>query len=95
MRGVARPRIASADMMKEMVRKVPICKALLEDINKALRTKPAFTIEEAERRLPAHIKKFAHLFADNEGAKDLPPLRGSLDHAINLCKEEGKTLTPP
>ena len=47
LRGVARPRIASADMMKEMVRKVPICKASLEDINRALRTKPAFKIEEA------------------------------------------------
>lgn len=40
------------------------------------------------------VKEFAHLFADGKSAEDLPPLRGSSDHAINLRQENGKDMTP-
>lgn len=95
LRNVARPKIASADTIRNMMKTVPVCKATLEDISKALQTKPDLTLEDAKKRLPEQIKDFAHLFADDCGADHLPPLRGPLDHAINLRKENGKTLTPP
>ncbi|KAI0991704.1 hypothetical protein K3495_g16483, partial [Podosphaera aphanis] len=57
--------------------------------------KPKLTIDEARRRLPEPVKDFAHLFADEGGAEELPPSRGHLDHAINLRNEDGKPLQPP
>ena len=81
--------------MLKIVKTIPVCKASLEDINKALRVKPVMTKEEAKSRLPEQIKDFAHLFADNVGASDLPPLRGSQNHAINLREKGGKPLNPP
>lgn len=95
LRNVARPRIASIQVIKDMVKTIPVCRASLNDINKALRSKPAVTIEEARRRLPDQIKEFAHLFADSQDANQLPPHRGSLDHAINLQHENGKPMSPP
>ena len=74
---------------------MPVCRAILEVISKALREKPRLTLEEAKLRLPEQVKDFAHLFADNDGAEELPPQRGGLDHAINLRHEEGKPLEPP
>ncbi|KAI0990812.1 hypothetical protein K3495_g17375 [Podosphaera aphanis] len=81
---VARPRVASIASMTTMMKSIPVCRASLEDINKALRVKPSLTIEEARKRLPEQVKDFAHLFSDDSGANDLPPLRGKLDHNINL-----------
>ena len=95
LRNVARPRVTSASAMVSMIKEVPICKVSLEDINKALRLKPRLTLEEARQRLPEQVRDYAHLFADSEGAEELPRSRGPLDHAINLQKENGKTLTPP
>ena len=95
LRSVERPRCVSAGIMVSMMERVPVCKATLEDISKALQVKPKLTIEEARLRLPEQVRDFAHLFADEKGAEDLPPLRGSFDHAIILKEEEGKQLTPP
>lgn len=95
LRNVARPKVASVNEIKTIIKSIPICKASLEDISKALQIKPDTTLEDAQRKLPAEIKDFAHLFADDRGAENLPPLRGSLDHAINLREENGKPLTPP
>lgn len=95
LRNIARPKVASVEVIKEIVKTLPVCKASLEDINKALRSKSCLTIEDARKRLPDQVKDFAHLFADDEGASKLPPSRGKLDHAINLRKEEGRSLTPP
>ncbi|KAI0992682.1 hypothetical protein K3495_g15503, partial [Podosphaera aphanis] len=81
--------------MSAMVKQIPVCKASLEDINKALRTKPCLTTEEAKSRLPEPVKEFAHLFADDNGANDLPPHRDAMDHAINLRRENGKPIQPP
>ncbi|KAI0992139.1 hypothetical protein K3495_g16047, partial [Podosphaera aphanis] len=81
--------------MASMIETVPICRASLEDISKALRDKPDLSVQNARDRLPEEVKKFAHLFADNNGANDLPPCRGPLDHAIVLREENGRTLTPP
>lgn len=94
-RNVARPKVASVTVRKEIVKAHPVCKASLEDIKKALRSKSCVTIEDVRIRLPSHIKYFAHLSADDEGAWKLPPLRGTLDHAIDKRKENGKSLTPP
>lgn len=52
-------------------------------------------MRDAQDRLPEQVKHFAHLFSDKDGADDLPPLRGSLDHAINLKQENNRTLTSP
>ncbi|KAI0992888.1 hypothetical protein K3495_g15296, partial [Podosphaera aphanis] len=82
-RNVARPRVTSIETIASMVRSVPVCKASLEDISKALRPKLSLTEEEARERLPKQIRDFAHLFADDSGANELPPVRGNLDHAIN------------
>lgn len=95
LRNVATPKVTSATAMVSIIKEVPVCKVSLDDINKALRSKPRLTLNEARERLPEEIRDYAHLFADSEGADDLPPLRGSLDHAINLKKEDGKTLSPP
>ena len=95
LRNVARPRCVSAKVMSSVMRTVPVCRATLEDISKALREKPRLTLEEAKLRLPEQVKDFAHLFADNDGAEVLPPQRGGLGHAINLRHEEGKPLEPP
>lgn len=95
LRNIARPRLASADDIASLMKAVPVCRASLEDINKALREKPQLTIDEVEKRLPKEIKDFAYLFADNQGAESLPPPRGLLDHAINVREEDGKPLTPP
>jgi hypothetical protein len=66
----------------------------LKILVKALQTKPDTTLEDAQRKLSTEFKDFARLFADDRGADKLPPLRGSLDHAINLREEDGKILTP-
>ncbi|KAI1004417.1 hypothetical protein K3495_g3795 [Podosphaera aphanis] len=66
-----------------------------EEISKALRVKPQLTTAEARSRLPDEIKDFAHLFADDSGADELPPPRGHLDHAINLKQEDETPLQPP
>lgn len=95
LRNVARPRVSSAKDIGSLIKKVPICKATLEDINKALRTKPSVTLEDARKRLPEQVRDYAHLFADGNGADDLPVSRGRLDHAINLREENGKPMTPP
>ena len=95
LRNVARPKNVPIKTMATMVETVPVCKASIEDINKALRGKACLSLEQAQNRLPDQVKDFAHLFADNTGANDLPPLRGNLDHAIELRKEKGKTLSPP
>ncbi|KAI0993862.1 hypothetical protein K3495_g14322, partial [Podosphaera aphanis] len=92
---IARPRCTPVKAMVSMIESVPVCKATLEDISKALQGKPKLTIEEARKLLPDQIKDFAHLFADDSGADNLPPLRGNLDHAINLKQENGKPMTPP
>lgn len=94
-RNIPRPRIASVEVIKSMIRTIPICRASLDDINKALRTKPSVTLEEARKRLPDQGKEIAHLFKDEIDANKLPPNRGTLDHAINLKHEDGKPLTPP
>ena len=95
LRKVCRPRITSLEAMKSIVKTIPVCKASLDDINKALRIKPKLSLEEAQKRLPEQIKDYAHLFADNKGAEELPPSRGSLDHSINLRQENGTSLSPP
>ena len=95
LRNVAQPKNVAIKTMATMVETVPVCKASIEDINKALRGKACLSLEQAQNRLPDQVKDFAHLFADNTGANDLPPLRGNLDHAIELRKEKGKTLSPP
>lgn len=83
-RNIPRPRIASVEVIKSMIRTIPICRASLDDINKALRTKPSVTLEEARRRLPDQVKEFAHLFTYELDANKLPPNRGTLDDAISL-----------
>lgn len=95
LRSVAHPENASAEAMASMLETVPVCRATLEDISKALRGKPKLSIDEARDKLPEQVKDFAHLFADDSGANNLPNSRGHLDHAINLKKEDGKVLTPP
>lgn len=94
-RNVATPKVTPASVMVSLIEEVPICKVSLDDINKALRCKPRLTATEARERLPEQVRDFAHLFADSEGAEELPPSRGPLDHAINLRQENGKSLTPP
>ncbi|KAI0992561.1 hypothetical protein K3495_g15624, partial [Podosphaera aphanis] len=94
-RNVANPKNSSAKEMASLIGNVPVCKATIEDIGKALRGKPKLTLNEARSRLPDQVKDFAHLFADDGGANELPTLRGDLDHAINLRQEGGKPLTPP
>ena len=92
---VARPRNVPIKKITTMLEKVPVCKATLEDISKALRGKTNLSIEQARNRLPTQVKDFAHLFADDMGANDLPSSRGALDHAIELRKEDGKSPVPP
>lgn len=94
-KGVARPKLATITTMTTLMKSIPVCRASLEDISKALRVKPKLTLEEAKGRLPEEVKDFAHLFADDSGAEALPKPRGHLDHAIDLRQENGKTLTPP
>lgn len=74
-----------------MIGTVPICRASLEDIRKALRGKSSVTVEQARDRLPNEVKDFAHLFTDKKGATDLMESRRSFDHAINLKQDNGKT----
>ncbi|KAI0992337.1 hypothetical protein K3495_g15849 [Podosphaera aphanis] len=76
LRNVTRPRVASVETMTAMVKTVPVCRASLDDINKALRAKPSLTLEQARQRLPEQIKDFADLFADDTGANELPIPRG-------------------
>ena len=95
LRNVAKPKMTSASSMTSIIKEIPVCKVSLEDINKALRSKPNLTMENAQKRLPEQVRNFAHLFMDDKGAEDLPPSRGSLDHAIKLRQENGKSLTPP
>ena len=95
LRNIARPRNVPVQTMATMVGTVPVCKATLEDISKTLRGKSSLSVKQARDRLPDQVKDFAHLFADDMGANKLPPLRGALDHAIELRKEDGKASTPP
>ncbi|KAI0992903.1 hypothetical protein K3495_g15281, partial [Podosphaera aphanis] len=78
------PEITSVNVVASMTSSVPICRASLEDISKALRIKPQLTTDEARSRLPKEIKDFAHLFADDSGADELPPSRGQLDHVLEI-----------
>ena len=94
-RHMARPRYTITDDLSSMAKDVPVCKATLEDISKALRNKDKLSSVQAELRLPEPIRDFAHLFADDSGAEELPSPRGDLDHAINLRKEDGKPINPP
>ncbi|KAI0994459.1 hypothetical protein K3495_g13722 [Podosphaera aphanis] len=65
---IARPRCTLVKAMVAMIESVPVCKATLEDISKALRPKPKLTIGQAREHLPEQVKDFAHLFADSSGA---------------------------
>lgn len=65
LRNVSRPKIASVKVINEIVKTIPVCRASLEDINKALRIKPGLTIDEVQKRLPVQVRDFAHMFADN------------------------------
>ena len=77
------------------MKEVPVARASLEDISKGLKSKPSMTLDSVRNQLPEQVRKFAHLFADGKTSEDLPQLRGSSDHAINLRQEKGKALTPP
>lgn len=90
-----RPRVNSVETIASYADSVLICRASLEDINKALRNKPRLTTEQARARLPDWVKPFAHMFADDQGAETLPPHRGHLDHAIRLKEENGTPMQPP
>lgn len=72
---------------------VSVCKISLKYFSKALQVKPNVKLDGTERRLHELIKDYAHLFADDSGAENLPLLRGSLDHAVTLQKENDKTLS--
>ncbi|KAI0996435.1 hypothetical protein K3495_g11747 [Podosphaera aphanis] len=89
------PQSTTVGDLTSMIKTVPICRASIEDISKALRVKPRLSKDAARLRLPKEIRDFAHIFADDEGADDLPPNRDSLNHAINLRKENGETAQPP
>ena len=95
LRKISRPKITSARAMASMVKDVPVCKATLEDKKRGLRKKDCLKLEDARTSLSDQVKGFAHLFSDENGAEKLPPHRGSLDHAINLRQEDGKSLLPP
>lgn len=92
---VIRQRYASAETFPKMIESVPIYKASIEDISKALCDKPRFSVEEARNRLPDQIKIFTHLFVDSKGVNDLPPFRVHLDRAISLRQENVKPMSPP
>ena len=92
---IVKPQHTSVNTIASMANEVPVCRASIEDISKALRGKPRLSIEEARLRLPDQVKDFAHLFADSSGADDLPPFRSNLDHAINIRRENGNQLSPP
>lgn len=47
---VARPRSTPIKAISAMLRQVPVCKASLDDINKALRSKASLSVEEARKR---------------------------------------------
>ncbi|KAI0995652.1 hypothetical protein K3495_g12528 [Podosphaera aphanis] len=95
MSGTSRPQPATIDMMTSMLKTVQVFKATIEDINKALRTKPGLSKHDAKLRLPVQLREFAKLFADDTGAEDLPPHRGHLDHAINLQNADGSRAQLP
>ena len=95
LKGIKEPECSPVEALSFMEKEVPVFKASLDDINKALRTKPCLKISEAQDRLPGPVKNFARLFSDDSGANDLPQTRGHLDHAINLLSEEGKPVQPP
>lgn len=52
---VSRPRSTPINTISAMLRQVPVCKASLEDINKALRSKASLSIEEARKRHPREV----------------------------------------
>lgn len=95
LRSVPRPRYTHVNGMALISKTVPVCKATIEDISKALRKNSNLSLNEARNRLPSYLKDFAHLFSDTNGACSLPQSRGNLDHAINLREEEGKPMSPP
>ena len=89
LRKTANPKLTTPSEMALIMKETPVFKASIEDINKALRSKPNLTLEEARNSLPMQVRDYAHLFADNAGAQNLPPHRINLDHAINLKYENG------
>ncbi|KAI1003070.1 hypothetical protein K3495_g5134 [Podosphaera aphanis] len=94
-RAIPCPKNESAESMASIIGRVPVCKTTFQDISKALHGKPKLTVDEVRERLPNQVKDFAHLFADDSGADDLPQSHGHLDHAINLKHDKGKPLSPP
>lgn len=94
-KNVKDPKPASINGITSISKVVPICKATLKDIHKELREKPLLSTDEARQRLPGPVKSFTRLFADENAANDLPPLRRPLDHAINLRQEDEKPMQPP
>lgn len=47
LREVARPRLATIAAITCMIKSIPVCKASLDDINKALRVKPKLSLSHA------------------------------------------------
>lgn len=51
LRRTANPKLTTASHMALMMKEIPVCKASIEDINKALRSKPNLTLKEAQDSL--------------------------------------------
>lgn len=88
LRKAVNPKVTSLADMTCLMKEVPVCKASIEDINKALRSKSSLTLEEAQKSLPLQVKNFAHLFADDAGAQDLPKHRRNLGGHCTTCREK-------
>ena len=65
LRATANPRVATVSEMTTIMEEVPVYKASIEDISKALRSKPSIKLQDARQSLPTQVKMFAHLFADD------------------------------
>lgn len=59
--------------MALMMKPIPVCKASIEEINKALRSKPKLTLNKAQDSFPIQVRDYAHIFVGNASAQDLPP----------------------
>lgn len=81
--------IATVNVMSIMVKIIAVCEVSLEEINKALRTKPSLALNEVRAHLLEQLTVFAHLFVDDNGANELPLLHCNLNHVINLRHENG------
>lgn len=86
--------IRECDQTISMIKSVTIYKVTLKDISEAFQMKPETTLEDVRKKLNPKVKELAHLFPVERGVDKLPSLRGLLDHAINLRKDDGKLLTP-